>query len=94
MQVSIEDDEQFLRLFGLIQVSLVDSEDYEMRMLYSTMKHEIDKRREYAQSAIYRAEKRIEELNTQIDVERLSIIDLEAEKSRWTIKEVQSDPDS
>jgi hypothetical protein len=92
MQINIDDDEQFLRLFRLIEKSLVDSEDHETRMLYSTMKHEIDKRRDTAQTAIYRAEKRIEELNTQIDVERLNIIELQAQRDTWTIKE-QNDTD-
>ncbi len=87
MELKFEDEEQYLRFFRLIEASVVDSDDHELIMLYSTMKHEIDKRREFAQAAIDRKLKNIQDMQAQIEADRLNIIELETEKARWELKE-------
>lgn len=91
MQIDIGDEEQFLRLFGVVRASMVDSDDHEMRMLYSSMKHDIDKKREFVQAVIDRKREQIKQMETQIEAERLNIIELEAERSRWEVPAHDSD---
>lgn len=87
MQINFEDHEQVLKLFIVVKNSMVDSDDHELRMVYSQLKHHIDDQRAEIQNRINRKYHSIGELQTQIEAERLNIIELETEKTRWEIKE-------